>query len=98
MDNKKEGFNGELHWRLKFEQFLSACPDVDQEKVPMVAILLNGGPTALEASAMRLKLNQQFEGCEQTEKHINIPLIVVKGSGRAADMIAELHETKGKWG
>ena len=78
-------FSGELQWRLQFERFLAAgnC----ERKVPIVSLLVNGGLTAIRECAERLNilLEQQHE--------LVVPLVVIKGSGRAANLIAELHES-----
>lgn len=79
-DEGPNKFGGELRWRLRFEQFLARANR--EQKVPVVSVLLNGGETAVEACAQRLKSD------------LNVPLIVVKGSGGAADLIAELFENE----
>ena len=89
---KQENFGGEAEWRLGFENFLAR--NTENKDVPVVSILLNGGPTGIEACALRLELEQRKDYGNTGRKALRVPLIVVKGSKRSADLIAELCENK----
>lgn len=64
--------------------------------IPVISVLLNGGVSAIEACARRLAnkhTQKSWSSGNLKEEDIGFeaPLIVVKGSGRAADLIAELY-------
>ena len=80
-------------WRILFEKFLATnyLTTDGHVGVPVVTLLCNGGITALKAFAMKLELDDKGR-LKYMENELRSPLIVVKGSGRAADLIAELSE------
>ncbi|CAF1309475.1 unnamed protein product [Adineta steineri] len=79
-DGKLSNTDGLLLQRAKIEQYsrrINTNISTENALIPIVMILVEGGPFSVRTVCHALQSNT--------------PLVVVKGSGRAADLVAELH-------
>ncbi|KAL5271968.1 hypothetical protein ACHWQZ_G000234 [Mnemiopsis leidyi] len=74
-------FGGEMNFRAKLERKIAQTYPIEktasQKEIPIIQVILNGGPNS--ALTCLLSMRQ------------NIPLLVIKGSGHCADVIARAY-------
>ncbi|XP_070579637.1 transient receptor potential cation channel subfamily M member-like 2 isoform X2 [Ptychodera flava] len=90
VDHGKEDFEVDTNLRADLLQCIAEKEDAGNPEIPVVLVVVNGGYGTIKTVCESLGLTKDSS---RRKRKKGIPMVIIKGSGRAADIIAEAHQS-----